>query len=188
MPFTVTRPGGMTDAEFAAYRIALAREGCDLARLARTLDPADGRRWLAAWDDAAVAGRFAPLLAEEVGGADWQVVEVDSTSEGPLGPLVVQYHFDGTGLVFVLDDVTEAMLRAAYPDRVPIATYLTLEQDGWDRYRQRGGGLHDLVREILPVLTALAPDDLDPLGVLVLDADSDKTLLSVPPSGATVQV
>src|SRR5215207_10084248 len=101
MPFTVYRPGGVTDNQFQPYARLLRQTGFDLGKLRRVPDPATGQRWLHVWDHRAEAQQFADTLSERTGDPPWEVVEVhDPISEGPLGPILIQYVRMSTELVF----------------------------------------------------------------------------------------
>jgi hypothetical protein len=74
------------------------------------------------------------------------------------------------------------MIRSAFPQTVSAATYATIDPPTWSEFRKTKGGLGELVREVLPALTGLSPEQLEALGYSVVDADTNETLVSVPPA------
>jgi hypothetical protein len=183
MGFTVTRPGGTKDAEFQAYARLLRQKGVDLGKLPRVPEPGTNRRWLYVWNSQADAQAFANELKEHSGDPGWQVVQVNGPpSVGPLGPVLIQMVRQAEGLTFRLHPLSRAMIRSAFPDAVSPTTYASIDPSNWDDFRKKKGGLADLVRELAPNLTGLMPEQLAALGYAVVDADTDETLVFVPPA------
>ncbi len=91
MAFTVTRPGGTKDGEFAAYARLLEKRDIDLTRTPRTPEPGTENRWLYVWEDREAAEAFAQELRKGSRDKAWIVREVSSeqVSEGPLGPVEI---------------------------------------------------------------------------------------------------
>jgi hypothetical protein len=183
MGFTVTRPGGANDAEFQNYARLLRKRGLDLGKLPRVPEPGTNRRWLYVWDQQAEAQAFAKALKKDTGDGEWAVVEVNNpSSEGPLGPIVIQLVREGSGLTFALHTLSRALIRSAFPDAVAATTFATLTISAWNEFRKTKGELGDLVREIVPVLTGLTREQLESLGYAVVDTNSDQTLIFRPPA------
>jgi hypothetical protein len=185
MGFTVNHPGGTRDAEFQTYARLLRQRGVDLGKLPRVRDPITNRRWLYVWNTPEEARAFAEELKDQTGDPAWQVVEVNgSPSEGPLGPLVIQLVRQSDGLTFALHPLSRATIRSAFPQAVSATTYATIDLPTWADFKTTRGGLGDLVRELAPSLTGLSAAELDAVGYSVVDADTQETLLTVPPAVA----
>ena len=185
MGFTVTRPGGTKDAEFQAYARLLRQRGVDLGKLPRVPEPGTNRRWLYVWNAQPEAQAFADDLKERTGDSAWEVVEVNApATEGPLGPVIVQMVRQADGLTFGLHPLSRAMIRSAFPGAVGAATYTSIDTANWYDFRKTKGDLSELVREIAPGLTGLSPEQLTTLGYAVVDADTNETLVFVPPAMA----
>jgi hypothetical protein len=183
MGFTVTRPDGTTDAAFQAYARLLRQMGKDLGRLPRVPEPGTGRRWLYAWSTKEEAQAFADALRQRTHDPSWEVVRVQApASEGPLGPAVIQLVRQADGLTFGLHPLSRATIRSAFPQTINPATSVTIDTPTWQDFRRTRGDLAELVREIAPSLTGLSREQLAALGYAVVDADTDKTLVSVPPA------
>jgi hypothetical protein len=181
--FTVTRPGGASDSEFQTYVRLLRQRGMDIGKLPRVRDPITGRRWLSVWNGREEAQRFADDLRQQTSDPAWEVIEVSApTSEGPLGPVVVQLVRQADGLTFSLHPLSRALIRSAFPRAVSATTYATIDLPAWEDFKKTKGGLHELVREVAPSLTGLNAGQLDTVGYSVVDADTDETLVSVPPA------
>jgi hypothetical protein len=181
--FTVSRPGGTRDAEFQAYARLLRQRGVDLGRLPRVRDPLTDKRWLYVWNSRAEAQAFADELTEQTGDGAWKVIEVSvPPSEGPLGPVVIQLLRQADGLTFALHPLSRAMIRSAFPQAVPATTFATIDTPTWNDFKKTRGGLGELVREVAPTLTGISAAQLEAIGYAVVDADSNETLVSVPPA------
>jgi hypothetical protein len=187
LSFTVNRPGGMKSSDFQAYARLLRQRGVDLGKLPRVRDPITDNRWLYVWNTEAEARAFADELKEETGDSAWEVVPVSAQpTEGPLAPLMIQLVRQADGLTFALHPLSRATIRSAFPQAISATTYATIDTPTWHDFRKTKGGLADLVQEIAPALTGLAPDQLRSLGYVVVDADTDETLVSAP-SAVAVQ-
>jgi hypothetical protein len=183
MPYTVTRAGGATDADFLDYTRLLRQNGLDLARLPRVAEPGTRRRWLYAWDSRGEAQAFADELNHDRPDAVWEVLEVPApVSEGPLGPFVIQLVRQGDGLTFGLHPLSRALIRSAFPRAASALTYASLDTATWQDFRKTRGNLGTLVADLVPSLTGLTREEAERLGYAVVDADSDKTLLLIPPA------
>ncbi len=184
MPYTVIHPGGTKDAEFQFYIRLLRQKGIDIGKLERVRDPITKNRYLYVWKSEEEAQAFADELRELTKDAAWQVRQVDAQpSEGPLGPLVIQLVRQADGLTFGLHPLSRAMIRSAFPQAVSSTTSATIDTAAWYDFKKTGG-LSDLVREVAPSLTGLSREELEEVGYLVLDADTDDTLVMVPPAVA----
>jgi len=183
MPFTVTRPGGMTDAEFIWYSRRLSQQGLDLGKLARILDPDAGRRWLVVFDERRPAEAFAESLAGSTGRTDWVVRETNGgVSVGPLGPVLIHVSREGETRFVATNPLSRAMLRGAFPDALPILTRGEIAAEAWQAYHAPRADLAELVWELAPVLTGVSLADLDDIGYALLDDDTRQTLLFIPPA------
>jgi hypothetical protein len=183
MAFTVYHPGGARDVEFNDYARLLRYRGADLGKVPRVRDPITESRWLYVWPDRSEAQEFAEELKNDTNDPGWEVLEVNGqTSEGPLGPFVVQLARRGDRLLFALTPLSRVLIRSAYPQAVPAVTYATIDKQTWDEYRRTKGGLDTLVQEIIPTLTGLNHEQLDTLGYVVLDEDTYETRVKVPPA------
>jgi hypothetical protein len=185
MGFTVTRPGGTKDAEFEAYARLLRQRGKDLGNLPRVPDPEDPKRhWVYVWDTLEEAQRFADELKEQTGENGWRVEPTGvAPSNGPFGPLLIQLARRSDGLILGLHPLSLAMIREAFPDKPPGATDVFINRQTWNDFLQNQGNLSDLIREILPSLTGLSVDRLTDLGYAVIDEDTNRTWVYVPPAG-----
>jgi hypothetical protein len=185
MGFTVTRPGGTKDAEFEAYARLLRQQGKDLGNLPRVPDPENpGRRWVHVWNTPEEAQRFADELQEETGDTDWRVRPTAATpSTGPFGPALIQLARRSDGLVLALHPLSRALIREAFPDATPAATNVFINTQAWTDFLKTQGDLSALVAENLPALTGLHMDQLSDLGYAVIDADTDRAWVYVPPAG-----
>jgi hypothetical protein len=79
---------------------------------------------------------------------------------------------------------TYETLYSAFPEAVNPTTYATIDTPTWYDFKKTKGGLEELVREIAPGLTGLSRAQLEALGYSVVDADTDQTLVSLPPAVA----
>ena len=185
MGFTVTRPTGTKDAEFEAYIRLLRQQGKDLGKLPRVPDPAaPHRRWVYVWNSAEEAQNFADELKERTGDAAWYVEQTAAPpSEGPFGPVLVQLARRADGLSFALHPLSRAMIHNGFPNVLPGVTNAFIDAQTWSDFLKTQGHLSDLVANVLPSLTGLNTDQLTDLGYAVLDADTDRTWVYVPPAG-----
>jgi len=181
MGFVVTRPGGSNDPEFQTYARLLRQRGADLGNLPRIRDPFSGQRWLYVWNTQTEAAAFAEDLKQQTGDPAWAVVEVRTqASEGPLGPVVIQLVRQADGFTFGLHALSQVLIRSAFPQAVRAITYATIDTPTWYDFRKRKGDLGELVRAFATPLTGLTCEQLETIGYVVVDADSDRTLVSVP--------
>jgi len=189
MPFTVNRSDGMTkDAEFEAYARILRQQGVDLGRMPRVPEPGTGRRWLYVWDARANAQAFADELKRRTRDNSWVVVEVDTpASVGPMGPIIVQVGRRANGLVFGLHPLSRVMIQSAFPGANGTATTVSINFETLHDFQATHGGIEVVAREIVPTLTGLSMQQLGELGYALIEDDTDRTLVLVPP-GDLVQV
>jgi hypothetical protein len=181
MGFTVTRPAGTKDAEFQEYIRLLRQQGVDLARAPRVLEPTTGRRWLYLWDNKEDAERFAGTLKKRTGDKGWQTEEVDAPpSEGPLGPVLLQLGRQADGLVFGLHPLSRALIQSAFP-RAFGSTSVFVDARRWQDFQKRGGTPEELTWEMALALTGLTREQLQQLGIELIDAETNETPVSVPP-------
>lgn len=182
MGYTVYRPGGMGNKEYDAYVRLLRQTGKDLGQLPRVPEPGTNSRWLHVWDCQAEAQAFAREMKKRMGYPGLEVKEVTGpVSVGPFGPLVVQLGRQSIGLYFSIEYLSRVLLKSAF-SRPIIATSIFLDSEVWQEYQQRGGGIAELVREILPSLTGLKEAELRDVGYEVIDAETRQPLIRVPPA------
>lgn len=186
MGFTVTRPGGMKDADLAAYSRVLRQQGQNLSSLPRTQDPENAkRRWVHVWDTEEEAQRFADELNEQTEAPGWRVMPTAvAPSTGPFGPVLIQLARRSDGLVLALHPLSRALIGEAYTGATPSASNTIIDEPTWTNFLKTRGSLKDLVDGTIPALTGLNMDQLTELGYAVIDADSDRTWVDVPPACA----
>jgi len=185
MGFTVTRPGDTKDAEFETYTRLLRQQGKNLGNLPRVPDPENPRRrWVYVWNTQEEAQQFANELKEQTGENGWRVESTAAPpSIGPFGPLLLQLARRADGLVLALHPLSLAMIREAFPDAKPAASNVFLNTQTWNNFLKTQGTLSDLVEELVPSLTGLNKNQRMDLGYAVIDADTDRTWVYVPPAG-----
>lgn len=183
MVFTVTRNDGHTkDSEFEAYTRLLRQQGVDLGKLPRVPEPGTGRRWLHVWDTREKAQAFATELSKQTSNS-WIPVEVNAPpSEGPMGPLVVQVGRRGDGLVFGLHAMSRAIMQSAFPALSGCMVTVLIDFETYQDFRARYGDIANLAREVVPTLTGLNPSELERVGYVLIEEDSDQTLVFVRPT------
>lgn len=186
MGFTVTRPVGTKDAEFEAYVRLLRQRGVDLGNLPRVPDPENPRRrWVYVWNTREEAEEFAKELRGETGDAGWCVEQTTAPpSQGPFGPLLIQLARRSDGLVFALHPLGLALMRQAFPQVRPLVRDAFIDTKTWNDFQRTQGELSDLAEEVIPSLTRLSKEQLADLGYAVIDADTERTWVYVPPAGA----
>lgn len=182
MGFTVTRQGGAKDAEFEAYARLLRQRGVDLGKLPRVPEPDTKRRWLYVWNTREEAQTFATELTKRTGDPAWEVIPTTAKpSEGPMGPILIQLARQADGLTFALHPLSRALIRSAFPDAVGEST-VSIDTQTWYDFQRTHGDLGDLVRQIAPNLTGLRNDQLATLGYAVIDQNTERTFVFVPPA------
>ena len=185
MGFTVTRLGESKDADFEAYARLLRQRGKNLGNLPRTPDPANpGRRWVHVWDNQTDAEDFARDIHEETGDSGWSVVPIDEpASNGPLGPVVFQLVRRSDGLSLTLHPLSRVTIQQACRSSAPSVSNAFVNLETWREFEDLRGNLGDLVETIAPALSGLSPNELRDIGYMVIDADTDRTSIHVPPAG-----
>jgi hypothetical protein len=182
MGFTVTRAGETKDIDFEAYLRLLRQQGVDLGHVPRVPEPDTKRRWLYVWDSEAKARAFAKELKKRTGGPAWKVIPVNgSPSEGPMGPILIQLADRGDRLYFGVDSLSQAMLESAFPKAFGVDS-VCIYTERWYEFRKTRGTLADFVKLIAPTITGLSLEQLEALGYTVIDDQSHKTLVFVPPA------
>jgi hypothetical protein len=183
MTFTVSHNGGdAKDAEFEAYARLLRQQGADLGNLPRAPEPGTGRRWLYAWDSREKAQAFADQLMKRTRDDAWRVVEVASpASEGPMGPLIVQVGRRGDGLVLGLHPLSRMLVQSAFPNARASASTVSIQFDTLQDFSTTHGGIEDLAREVVPTLAGLDLQTIERLGYVLIEDDTDRTLVYVRP-------
>jgi hypothetical protein len=185
MGFTVTGPAGTKDAEFEAYARLLRQSGKVLGNLPRVPDPQDPkRRWVYVWNTQEEARQFADELKEQTRDTDWHVEATDApASNGPFGPVLIQLARRSDGLAWMLHPLSLAMIRETFAGATPAVTNAFINTQTWHDFLKTRGNLSALARELIPSLTGLTMDRLTDLGYAVIDADTDRTWVYVPPAG-----
>jgi hypothetical protein len=183
MAFTVTRNGGDTkDAEFEAYARLLRQQGVDLGKLPRAPEPGTGRRWLYVWNSREQAQAFADELKKRTRNNAWVVAKVAApSSEGPMGPIIVQVGRRANGLVFGLHPLSRTVIRSAIPDAKGTATTISINFETLQDFLATHGSIEALARDVVPTLTGLELQELEKLGYTLIEDDTDRTLVFVPP-------
>ena len=183
MGFTVNHSNGCTkDSEFESYARLLRQQGVDLGKLPRAPEPNTRRRWLYVWDSREKAQAFADELKRRTADNAWSVIEVSApASEGPMGPIIIQVGRRATGLVFATDLLSRTMIRSAFPDARSTARTISVDFETLDDFLRTHGSIGGLAREVVPTLTGLSMQQLERLGYALIDADTDQTLVYVPP-------
>ncbi len=183
MSFVVTHAVEKGEAPFAAYARLLRQRGENLSDLPRVEDPSEpGRRWVRAWTTEEEAARFADELKAETGDDAWCVVSTSlSPSNGPFGPLPIHLTRSSDRLTFALHPLSRAVIHGVYPDALPVATTTAIGGEEWRDFRARAT-LADLVLNLAPALTGLDMAQLNDLGYALMDADTERTCVYVPPA------
>jgi len=183
MAFTVNRNDGMTkNAEFEEYARLLRQQGVDLGRLSRVPEPGTRRRWLYVWGSREDANAFAEKLKERTHDNAWDVIEVAApASEGPMGPIIVQVGRRADGLAFGLHPISRAMIQSAYANARGTATTVSINFETLHDFQTTHGSIADLAREVVPTLTGLNEQELENLGYALIEDDTGRTLVFVPP-------
>jgi hypothetical protein len=158
MGFTVQHAGDTRDVEFEPYAQLLHQKGVDLARLPRVAEPGTCRRWLHVWNARGDAQAFADELKNRTSEA-WEVVEVHSTpSEGPLGPLEIQFGQRNDGYGFGLHPFSQLMMERIFA--------VSCRRIGVSIYTEYRPSFHTARREV--------PDLAGPVAVLLTGLSLDK--------------
>jgi hypothetical protein len=185
MAFTVSRSdGGTKDAEFEAYARLLRQQGVDLGKLPRAPEPGTRRRWLYVWDSREAAQAFADELKRRTGDNAWIVIEVAAPpSQGPMGPIIVQVGRRANGLVLGLHPLSRTMIQSAYPSarREGTTVSISIDFNTFQEFLSKFGSIEELARSVVPTLTGLTLEQLEKLGYALIEDDTDRTLVFVPP-------
>lgn len=183
MGYTVSRhASGVKDAAYEVYARLLRQRGIDLGKSPRAPDPRTGLRWLYVWTDRAQAESFAAELRKRTRDPAWTVIEVCSPpSHGPMGPIVVQVGRRSTGLVFALHPLSRVLIQSAYAGKKPMADTISVNFQTLQDFTTTHGSIEELAAEIVPTLTGLDATDLDRLGYALIEDDTARTLVYVPP-------
>ena len=116
MQFTVVNPNGTKSDPYQSYSRLLRKQGVDLGKATRTLEPGRNRRYLYVWNSQEKAEAFARELQKQTGDPDWQARPVETpVSEGPLGPIIIEVTPQSDGWHFSVHPLSQALLRSAYP-------------------------------------------------------------------------
>ncbi len=115
--FTVTKPGGTADYEFAAYTKLLEDAGLDLSNVSRTAEPETKRRWLFTWKKKEQADSFAGELKRRTRDNSWYVYafEAEADEKGPVAPIDIYATRDLEGMSFALSPVSRERIIIAFP-------------------------------------------------------------------------
>jgi hypothetical protein len=134
------------------------------------------------WESKPKAQAFADELKKRTRDNAWIVAEVAApSSEGPMGPIIVQVGRRANGLVFGLHPLSRAMIRSAYPQVNGTAKTVSITFDSVQDFLTKHGSIESLSRKVVPSLTGLELHDLENLGYALIEDDTDKTLVFVQP-------
>src|SRR5437016_558755 len=116
--YTVRKPGGTKDREFAIYAGLLEESGIDLSQVPRTQEPGTSNRWLYVWRDRTSADRFKRELSSRTRDTSWEVYEFDLPVEevGPLAPLEIIAERTTDGTAFRLAPTSQERIVRRFPD------------------------------------------------------------------------
>jgi len=176
MAFTVTRPGGTKDREFAAYARLLEQHNIDLTRTPRTAEPGTENRWLYVWKDREAAEAFARKLRKVTKDKTWLVREVaeDQVSEGPLGPVEIDVGCQSDGCAYMLHPTSLGLLKKKFPHARPVSRVFIGTNMQLERPEQFQDSVWD---QVAILLTGLTQSQLDELGgYSVYDPTNDRIL------------
>jgi hypothetical protein len=187
MGYVVTR-AGMTDYEFWQCHINLSRWQFDLARSPRALDPHSRDRWLYVWQDKSQAEEFIGELKNWPGSEGWEVAEAEAAGVGPLGPFMIYHARRGRDFTIALEHIFRRVIRSLYPDAVQAMSGAEMQEDDWQEFRRRQGGLAEMFHLVAPLLTGISHERLAALGYFLLDDKTWKAVLRVPPADVTQAV
>ncbi len=176
MAFTVTRPGGTKDREFAAYARLLAKSNIDLTRTPRTPEPGTENRWLYVWQDREAAGAFARELRKVTKDKAWLVHEVaeDKVSEGPLGPVEIAIGRQGDGCAYRLQPTSLDLIKQRFPQARMVPSVFLGTDRQIDVQEQFQDAMWDQVATLLTGLTRSQLDELG--GYRIYDPANDRIL------------
>jgi hypothetical protein len=187
MGFVVTREGGIRDAELETYGRVLQYEGKNLSNLPRVPDPENPKRnWVCLWNTREEAQHFIDELEQEPGDHHWRIEETAARpSNGPFGPVLFYLARQGDGQYLGLYSLSRRIIQKIFPGAAPAVSNVFSETETWNHYQKAGKHLSDLVEEVAPCLTGLGMDHLTDLGYAVIDEDTNRTWVHVPPAGIT---
>jgi len=181
MPFTVTRPDGTNDREFAAYARLLEQRNIDLTRTPRVPEPGTEDRWLYVWEDREAAEAFARELRKVTRDKGWLVQEVaeEQVSEGPLGPVQIDVGCQRSGCTYMLHPTSLAIIKKKFPHaRMVHSVFL-----GSDNLMDGKELMQDAVWDHVAILlTGLTPSQLDELGGYRVYDPANERVLRKPPA------
>jgi hypothetical protein len=162
--FTVTKPGGVKDHEFEAYKALLEAIGIDLSNVPRVQEPGTARRWLYVWLDRAVAQAFARELGARTGDTSWAVQECDLPAEdsGPLAPLDVIAEPVADGTRYRLSTASQERIMRRFPNARLTGEVILSHQAQQTRERHRSPG--PAWDRVIHLLSGLSVDLVDELG------------------------
>jgi hypothetical protein len=130
------------------------------------------------------AKEFANELKDRTGDTAWRVEPTTvSPSKGPFGSIFIQLARRSDGMVLALHPLSRAMIQGAFPKAAPGATNTFVNKQTWKDFLKTQRNLNDLVEGISTSLTGLTLDQLTDLGYAVVDADTERTWVYVPPAG-----
>jgi hypothetical protein len=180
MAFTVTRPGGTKDREFAAYARLLEKRNIDLTRTPRAPEPGPENRWLYVWEDREAAEAFARELRKVTKDKAWLVREVaeDQVSEGPLGPVEIAVGCQRDGCAYRLQPTSLGLIKQKFPHARMVPSVFLGADTQTDMQVQFQDAMWD---QVATLLTGLTPSQLDELGgYRIYDPAKDRVLRKPP--------
>ena len=180
MAFTVARPGGTKDREFAAYARLLEKHNIDLTRTPRTPEPGTESRWLYVWEDREAAEAFARELRKVTKDKAWLVHEVaeDHVSEGPLGPVEIAVGCQSDGCAYRLQPTSLSLVKQRFPNARMVPGVFLGTNTPTNPQEQFQDAMWD---QVATLLTGLTPTQLDELGgYRIYDPANDRVLRKPP--------
>jgi len=161
--FTVTKPGGTKDYEFAAYTQLLEDVGVDLSNVPRTLEPETNRHWLYTWKREDEARRFAGELKRRTRDNSWYVYafEAEVEERGPVAPIDVYATQDSEGINYVLSPTSRERIIRDFPHTKLYPSLFLSTGTQQDIVRQHGDHWW---RQVCKMLTGLTEEQVDSLG------------------------
>ena len=178
--FTVSKPSGTTDSEFAVYVHLLEEIGIDVSDAPRTAEPCTSRRWLHVWTNRQQAERFATELRRRTRDSSWQVYPVETRIEehGPIAPLEIIALRTREGTAFRLHPSSLERVMRRFPRSRPASDVfwaISTQQD----YERRQGPIWD---QVATLATGLTEEQRDQLGGYRIYESDEKILRERTPS------
>jgi hypothetical protein len=98
-----------------------------------------------------------------------------------MGPIIIQVGRRADGLVFGLPPLSRTTIQSACPGANGTATTISVNFETLDDFLRTHGSISGLAREVAPTLTGLNMQQLERLGYALIEEDTNRTLVYVPP-------